>query len=160
MAFGLSLAWVASERDEAAGSGEHDETRRPGNGHPAPSTSVVVEDEVLIRLSVCDFLRECGHRVLEAGTGEEAQSILGSGEPIEILFSDIDLGSGINGFMLATWVRTNHPMVRIVLASGVTRLAQEAGNLCDAPFLRKPYSYEVLADEIKRLLAAFDRRSG
>jgi hypothetical protein len=72
----------------------------------------------------------------------------------------IDLGSGINGFMLATWVRANYPTVRIVLASGVTRMAQEAGHLCDGPFLQKPYSYAALADHIKHLLAAFDRQSG
>ena len=120
----------------------------------------MVEDEVLIRLSVCDFLRDCGYRVLEAGTGEDAQSIFESGEPIEVLFSDIDLGHGINGFALATWVRSNYPAVRIVLASGVTRMAREAAHLCDAPFLDKPYSYEALADHIKRLLAGFQRRGG
>jgi CheY-like chemotaxis protein len=160
MAAGLALVWAAPEQDNAAGSSEGDKTRRSGNGHPAPSTILVVEDEVLIRLSVCDFLRECGYRVLEAGTGEEAQAIFGSGEPIEVLFSDIDLGSGINGFMLATWVRANYPTVRIVLASGITRMAQETGHLCDGPLLQKPYSYAALADHIKRLLAAFDRRSG
>jgi DNA-binding LytR/AlgR family response regulator len=70
------------------------------------------------------------------------------GEPIEVLFSDIDLGRGINGFALATWVRSNYPTVRIVLASGVTRMAREAAHLCEAPFLDKPYSYEALADHI------------
>jgi CheY-like chemotaxis protein len=160
MAGGLALVWAAPEQDKAAGSSEGDETRRSGNGHPAPSTILVVEDEVLIRLAVCDFLRECGYRVLEAGTGEEAQAIFGSGEPVEVLFSDIDLGSGINGFMLATWVRANYPTVRIVLASGVARIAQEASHLCNEPFLEKPYSYAALADHIKRLLAAFGRQSG
>ena len=161
MVLGQALVWVSSEKDdEAAASGGDDKARRPGNGQPAPSTILVVEDEVLIRLSVSDFLRECGYRVLEAGTGEEAQSIFGSGEPIEVLFSDIDLGSGINGVMLATWVRTNYPTVRAVLASGVARMAQEVGPLFDGPLLQKPYSYEVLADHIKRLLATFHRRSG
>jgi DNA-binding NtrC family response regulator len=155
MALGVALVWAAPERVEAAASGEDEESKRSGNGHPAPSTILVVEDEVLIRLSVCDFLRECGYRVLEAGTGEEAQSIFESGEPIEVLFSDIDLGRGINGFALATWVRSNYPKVRIVLASGVTRMARGAAHLCDAPFLDKPYSYEALADHIKRLLAGF-----
>ena len=160
MALSVALVRTAPERVEAAASGEDEKTKRSGNGHPAPSTILVAEDEVLIRLSVCDFLRDCGYRVLEAGTGEEAQSIFESGEPIEVLFSDIDLGSGINGFALATWVRSNYPTVRIVLASGVTRMAREAAHLCDAPFLQKPYSYESLADHIKRLLAGFERRGG
>ena len=157
MALGVALAWAAPKQAPVA-SGEDEKTKGSGNGHPAPSTVLVVEDEVLIRPSVCDFLREC--RVLEAGTGEDAQSIFESGEPIGVLFSDIDLGRGINGFALATWVRTNYPTVRIVLASGVTRMAREAAHLCDARFLDKPYSYEALADHIKRLLAGFERRGG
>jgi DNA-binding NtrC family response regulator len=154
----MALVSAAPDRVGAGASGENENSKASGNGHPAPSTILVVEDEVLIRLSVCDFLRECGYRVLEAGTGEDAQSIFESGEPIEVLFSDIDLGHGINGFALATWVRSNYPTIRTVLASGVTRMAREAAHLCDAPFLDKPYSYEALADHIKRLLSGSERR--
>jgi DNA-binding NtrC family response regulator len=160
MALGVTVAWAAAPERAAhvASGGDDEKIKGSGNGHPAPSTILVVEDEVLIRLSVCDFLRECGYRVLEAGTGEDAQSLFESGEPIEVLFSDIDLGRGGNGFALATWVRSNYPAVRIVLASGVTRMAREAAHLCEAPFLQKPYSYEVLADNIKRQLARFEER--
>jgi CheY-like chemotaxis protein len=157
MALALALVWAAPEQNKS-GSSESGGVRRPGNGHPTPSTILVVDDEVLIRLSVSDFLRECGYRVLEAVDAEEAQSIFRAGEPIEILFSDIDLGSGMNGLMLATWVRQNYPAVRIVLASGMASTANEAADLCDAPFLAKPYSYSVLKDHIKRLLAAFGRQ--
>lgn len=160
MANGLALVWVSPERNESGPPGDRDTRRFGGNGHPVPSTIMVVEDEVLIRLSVSDFLRECGYRVLEAATGEEAQAIFSAGEPIEILFSDIDLGRGINGFVLATWVRKSYRQVRIVLTSGVARMAEEATNLCDGPLLQKPYSYEALADHIKRLLAQFGRQTG
>ena len=159
MAQALALVWVAPEQNES-GSSASGGIRRSGNGHPAQSTILVVEDEVLLRLAISDFLRECGYRVLEAVRAEEAQTIFRVGEPIELLFSDIDLGSGMNGIMLATWVRQNYPTVRIVLASGVASAAQEAVDLCDAPLLAKPYSYSVLADHIKRLLATFGRQGG
>jgi len=148
----LALVWVAPERDDPSHS-HSDSIRRTGNGHPAPSTVLAVEDEVLIRLAVSDYLRECGYRVLEAGTGEEAQTILSSGELIDVMLSDIDLGAGINGFELAKWVRANHPAVRIILSSGATRMAREAESLCDGPFLQKPFSFSALNDHIKRLLA-------
>jgi CheY-like chemotaxis protein len=159
MAHGLALVWAAAEQDDP-GSTPTDGISRSGNGHPTPSTILVVEDEVLIRLSVSDFLRECGYRVLEAVQGEEAQAIFRSGEPVELLFSDVDLGRGMNGLMLAAWVRQNYPTVRIVLASGVASMAKEAADICDAPLLAKPYSYEMLGDHIKRLLAAFARQRG
>jgi len=158
MGRGLALVWVAPERDPP-GPPTNDPIRRSGNGHPAPATILVVEDEVLIRLAVSDFLRECGYRVVESSTGEEAQRVFQSGEPIEILFSDIDLGRGINGFVLAAWVRENYPTVRIILASGAARMAPGADDLCDGPLFQKPYSFSALEGHIKRLLAAFGRQS-
>jgi CheY-like chemotaxis protein len=154
----LSLVWVAPERNEF-GPPPSDGVRRPRNGHPAPSTIVVVEDEVLVRMAVCDFLRGRGYRVLEASTGEEAQSIFRAGEPIEILFADVELGGGITGFTLAAWIRQNYPTVKILLTSGVTEMAEEAKPLCDGPFFHKPYSPALLADHIKRLLQ-FGRQIG
>jgi CheY-like chemotaxis protein len=159
MSTGLSLVWVAPERNPD-GASSNNETRRTGNGHPSPSTILVVEDEILVRLAVCDYLRECGYRVLEAASGEDAQAVFRSGEPVEILFSDIDLGRGMNGFALATWVRQTYPGVRILLTSGVTRMAQEASQLCDGPFIDKPYSHHTLADHIKRLLGLLGRQAG
>jgi CheY-like chemotaxis protein len=133
---------------------------RSGDGHPTPSTILVVDDEALTCLSVSDFHRERGYRVLEAVRAEQAQAIFGAGEPIELLFSDIDLGSGMDGFMLAAWVRQNYPAVQIVLTSGMASMAKEAADLCDAPLLPKPYSCSALEGDIKRLLAAFGRPGG
>ncbi len=60
-------------------------TEQPGNGHQRPSTILVVEDEILIRMPVADYLRDCGYRVLEASDAVEAQALLRAGEPIEIM---------------------------------------------------------------------------
>jgi DNA-binding response OmpR family regulator len=125
---------------------------------PPPATILVVEDEVLIRAAVAGYLRDCGYRVLEAGTAEEAQTIFASGEPVDILFADVELGPGASGFVLATWARQKHPAVRILLTSGVDRTAEKAGDLCDGPFLAKPYAHERLAEEINRLLGRADSR--
>jgi CheY-like chemotaxis protein len=159
MAQALALVWAASEQNES-GSSASAGIRRSENGHPAQSTILVVDDEVLLRLAGSDFLRECGYRVLEAVRAEEAQAIFRSGEPIELLFSDIDLGSGMNGIMLAAWVRQNYPAVRIVLTSGVASMAKEAADLCDAPLLPKLIPTRRSRITSKRLLAAFGRQGG
>lgn len=159
MAAALAIVWAAAQGPGHRDSASNDHGR-PGNGQPYPSTILVVEDEVLIRLAICDFLRGCGYRVLEASTGEEAQVVFRSGEAIEILFSDVELGRGMNGFALATWVRETYPGVRVLLTSGVARMAEEAGHLCDGPFLSKPYSHQDLAKQIADLLKAFSRQSG
>jgi DNA-binding response OmpR family regulator len=155
----LSLVWVAANRRDS-GPPAGDGIKRSGNGSPIPSTILVIEDEILIRLAVCDYLRGCGYRVIEGSTGEEAQRVFQAGEPIEILFSDIDLGRGINGFALAAWVRENYPAVRILLTSGIATLAADAAHLCDGPLLSKPYSHGRLEARIKRLLGSFGRTTG
>jgi len=155
----VAVALVASSgssSEATAGGGD----RRPGNGHPAPPTILVVEDEILVRLAVADYLRKCGYRVLEASSGEEAQTILLSGEPVEILFSDVNLAGATNGFALARWTRERYPNIRICLTSGVAKMCEEAAGMCDGPLLRKPYSFVELSDHIKRMLGAFARRSG
>jgi CheY-like chemotaxis protein len=159
MVAALALVWTAPQRNEF-GPPSGQATNRTGNGHPAPATILVVEDEILVRLAVGDFLRECGYRVVEAFNGEEAQKVLKAGEPVEILFSDVDLGKGINGFVLASWVRQNYPGVRILLTSAVERMAQDATHLCDGPLLQKPYEHSLLADHIKRLLSTCGRQAG
>lgn len=156
----LSLVWVAADRPVNS-SPSAERTRKSGNGHHTrQSTILVVEDELLIRLAISDYLRDCGYRVLEAAKADDAQRILRADEPVEVLFSDIDLGPGMNGFALARWVRQEYPAVRIVLTSGVVRSAEDAAELCDGPFVRKPYSYEMLADQIKQMLARFQRSQG
>ncbi len=155
----LAFIWAGTERG-GGGTLPSDSIRKTGNGHPAAPTILVVEDEILIRMSVCDYLRDCGYRVLEASNAAEAQTVFAAGEPIEILFSDIDLGPGKNGFELARWVRATYPSVRIVLTSGIARMAQDAADLCDGPLLQKPYSYASLVDQIKRLVALLGRQSG
>jgi DNA-binding response OmpR family regulator len=155
----LSWLWVAPQRDERSGrSGEG--PHRPGNGHPDPATILVIEDEVLVRLAACDYLRHCGYRVIEGSNAEEAQRVFRAGEPVEVLFSDIDLGPGPDGFALARWVRSEYPDVCILLASGAAWISDETSGLCDGPFLRKPYSYQVLEGHIRRLVDRFGRRTG
>ena len=46
------------------------------NDNQATPTVLVVEDEVLIRMATADYLRGCGYRVVEAGSGDEAVAVL------------------------------------------------------------------------------------
>jgi len=156
----LYLVWTMPERGQTNGHDDDGDIEKKSNGHPAPSTVLVVEDEVLVRLAVADHLRDCGYRVLEAKTAEEAQAILRADELVEILFCDIDLGPGLNGFDLARWTRENFKDIRILLTSGVHRTAQLTADLCDGPLLAKPYGYDSLADQIRKLLGALGKRGG
>ena len=142
----------ARERDtQEDGLAASSRERRAVARHPA--TVLVVEDETLIRLAAADYLRDCGYRVLETASAREARRLFAAGEPIDLVFSDIDLGRDIDGFVLARWIRQHHPHVRILLVSGVRR-AVGLEQLSDGPFMTKPYSYVELAANIEALLKA------
>ena len=130
-----------------------DRTDQPNNGKDRPPTIVVAEDEVLVRMPVADYLRDCGYRVLEASNAAEVVGLLRAREPIQIVFSDVNMPGEMNGFALASWIRREYPDVRVILASGIANLAETAQDLCiEGPVLAKPYSVEDLVRHIKRLL--------
>jgi len=86
---------------------------------PTP-TVLVVDDEILIRLVIADYLRECGYRVFEAGGPEDAVSILQSDLKIDIVFTDLELPGQSSGLELARWIRRRYPAVKVILTSGFT----------------------------------------
>jgi len=118
-------------------------------------TILVVEDEVLIRFVIADYLRECGYRVHEAVNAEEAIAILESPEvAVDIVFSDVEMPGSMDGFALARWIRAHKSGVQVILTSGVERSADIAATLCEAgPLLKKPYPTQDVVDRIRQLAA-------
>lgn len=136
------------------GSRDSQDKPRAGNGAEKHATILVVEDEILTRVASADYLRSCGYRVLEAASAGEAQAIFQSGEPIRILFTDIQLPVGVDGFALAGWVEQIHPHVRIIMTSSAPDVMKKAEVFSlRRPILDKPYAFEVLLFHVRRLLA-------
>lgn len=118
---------------------------KPTNGHHRKPTILVVEDEILIRLTTADYLRNNGYRVLETSNADEALAIFAAGEPVELVFSDVDMPGKMDGTELAGWVRRSFPDVKVVLTSN--EMTETT-----ASFIRKPYAHSALLAEINRVL--------
>ena len=56
-----------------------------------PPTVLVVEDEVLIRMSTADYLRGCGYHIIEVGSGDEAVAVLKADVRIDVVFTDVSM---------------------------------------------------------------------
>jgi CheY-like chemotaxis protein len=125
------------------------------NPVPAPPPAVlVVEDDVLVRTVVAAYLRECGFDVVEAGSADEAIRVLEAGIKVDIVFSDVNMPGGMDGFALAKWVRRERPGLKIILTTGAGRMAKEAGALCEhGPIVAKPYDHADLERQLRALLA-------
>ena len=119
-------------------------------------TVLVVEDEVLIRLVIAQYLRDCGYRVIEAAHADEALLVLRKSEiEIDVVFTDVEMPGSMDGFALSQWVRSNRPGTDVILAGSVGRAVQAASDLCDQQNnVPKPYDPQNVHDRIRRLLAS------
>lgn len=115
---------------------------------------LVVEDEPVIRMDVADGLREFGFKVYEAGDGHEALQILAK-TPVNIVFSDIQLPGGLDGFDIARHVRAKLPGVPVILTSGFVRADSAPSDMADvAPLVAKPYDLHKLVERFRTALAS------
>ena len=116
---------------------------------------LVVEDDILIFFQICDYLRECGFKVIEVANAHEAILILSEPElKVDLVLSNVKMPGAMDGFGLAQWMRKEKPGVPIILAGSPAKAADAAGDLCEeGPMLAKPYEPQVLLDRIKRTLA-------
>ena len=120
---------------------------------------LVVEDDVLIRMPIAQYLRDCGYRVIEAANADEAMAVLLHEETnVDVVFSDIEMPGSVDGFELAKWIREHRPGVDVMLAGTISRAVNAAKELCDGNQLPKPYTSQAVHDRIRRLLAARKQR--
>lgn len=117
-------------------------------------TILIVEDEMLIRFAISDYLRNCGFQVVEAADASEAVKALESDlVTIDLVFSDVQMPGPMNGFGLARWIRSNRPELPVILTSGAVRTAELAEELCDlGPIEIKPYDSASIAQRMRRSL--------
>lgn len=94
------------------------------------ATILVVDDDVIVRIAVAEYLRGCGFRVIEASGGEEAKTVLQHGPDIHVLFADAMLAGDDNGFALARWVRRYRPAIDVMLSANLSKKSEAAARIC------------------------------
>jgi DNA-binding NtrC family response regulator len=107
---------------------------------------LLVEDEEQVRVLAESFLQTDGHTTLSAGSTEQALALLGSSDPIDLLFIDLNLeGDAEAGLSLATRAVEMRPGLKVLYTSGqgvtdgMTALFVE-----NSAYLPKPYTVEQL----------------
>jgi PAS domain S-box-containing protein len=133
-------------------------TRETVDARPVPQgtgqTVLVVEDNVGVRRVVGRQLRELGYRVVESDSAAAGLQVL-QREAIDLLFTDIVMPGGLDGFELAQLARGRWPALKVVLTSGFpqSRLDGDGALLGSLELLSKPYRKEDLAAALR---TAFD----
>jgi len=117
---------------------------------------LIVEDELLIRMSLADHLEECGFSVLEASNPAEAIRLINMWPvKIDLVFSDVNMPGDMTGIELAQWIGKNRPSLPVILASADAAKADVAQALCaNRAFFAKPYDFDVVTASMREIIAA------
>lgn len=118
-------------------------------------TVLVVEDDPQVQETVVEILKGLGYTVLKAADGQSALSIIDSGLPIDLLFTDVVMPGELRSPDLARKAKAILPGLEILFTSGYTQNAIVHGGRLDAgvELLSKPYRREDLARKIRFMFA-------
>lgn len=111
---------------------------------------LVVEDEPVLLMAASDLVENAGFEVVEAANAAQAVRILESRFDVRIVFSDIDMPSGIDGVKLAEIIRDRWPPIEIILVSG-HRAPLAAELPARAVFFPKPYVERDIVAALRKL---------
>jgi PAS domain S-box-containing protein len=114
---------------------------------------LLVEDEVMIRISTADILGKLGHAVTEAANGTQALELLKK-ERFDVIIADVSL-PGMRGDELAARAIELQPQLRVIFATGYGLPATGAENKPrNAVTLQKPYDEHHIVDALKAVTSA------
>ncbi len=117
-----------------------------------PIRVLLVEDEFLISEWVAESLSEQGFAVHTASNAVEALRYLAT-EPVDVLFTDINLSGGMDGAALARRARALLPDLPVVYASARANLLDPTLRVPGSIFVPKPYVPalvgRILADTLR-----------
>ena len=135
-----------------------DTTTKPIETSPPPrgtETLLLVEDEPSVRHLAAGALETLGYNVLRANNGQDALRVAREhkGSPIRLVVTDVIMPQ-MGGKVMAEWLKTTYPDLKILFTSGYTddALAQHGVLEPGVAFLPKPYTTTILARKVRAML--------
>jgi len=118
-------------------------------------TLLVVEDDQSVRHLARGVLEAQGYEVLTALNGQDALNVVREhkGSPIHLVITDIIMPQ-MGGKVMAEWLKTTYPDLKILFTSGYTDDAIWGSEIpgIEIEFLPKPYARATLICKVRELL--------
>jgi two-component system cell cycle sensor histidine kinase/response regulator CckA len=118
-------------------------------------TLLVVEDEPSLRHLTKGSLESLGYTILTAPNGQDALRVVREhqGQPISLVVTDVMMPR-MGGKVMAEWLKTKYPDLKILFVSGYADDAFAPGTIHEfgTGFLPKPYTTAKLSGKIRDLL--------
>jgi two-component system, cell cycle sensor histidine kinase and response regulator CckA len=114
---------------------------------------LLVDDELQIRVSCAEYLRQLGYTIFEAANAEKALNLFElNPSQIKLLLTDLVM-PGMGGIELARELRQRDPQLAVIFISGFSRSSNaELQKVSFSEMLAKPVALADLADVIARML--------
>jgi len=122
---------------------------------PTGSESILIVDDEADLLQLADqYLSDLGYSIRTAANATEALEILAEDEEFDLLFSDVVMPGGMNGYELAQQATRQRPGLKVLMTSGFTSKTIAHNGLArfSAHLLSKPYRKTDLAQRIRIVL--------
>jgi len=141
--------------------------RSMSTGAPAPTNTdnktilatgseniLIVDDEVDLLQLANQYLTDLGYHTRTAKDAPQALKILMQDDNIDLLFSDVVMPGGMNGYELAQQATQKNPALKVLLTSGFTSKTIAHNGLArfSSHLLSKPYRKADLAQHIRLVL--------
>ncbi|MBQ0822855.1 PAS domain S-box protein [Microvirga sp. HBU67558] len=120
---------------------------------------LLVEDNAAVASVALLLLNEQGHEAVHVGTAQEALDVLASGQPFDLVFSDLVMPGGMDGLELAESIQSRWPALPILLATGYSDAASKAAR-DGFPLISKPYQPDALRQAVHRAAVSRERPPG
>jgi CheY-like chemotaxis protein len=117
-----------------------------------PPVILVVDDEPLVRSTVCEQLQSTGYSVHTAASGDEAYDMISEGVRFDVLLTDVRMPGTLDGFGLVRRVLALLPGARTIVMSGFVGDDHLETRAADR-FIGKPFTMARLQRELSDLLA-------
>ncbi|MDD0844953.1 response regulator [Pseudomonas sp. Gutcm_11s] len=119
---------------------------------------LLVEDDDVVRFLTVEILEEFGYRVQALGDAVSALELLRSGEPCDLLMSDVGL-PGLGGRELVVAARELRPTLPVLFASGYSEQGllddvRQKHPLAPTDSIVKPFDLDLLARRLSDLAGA------
>ena len=113
---------------------------------------LVVDDEGIVRSLLQQILKEAGHDVVTAASGQEALDKV-SQMNINVVFLDVNM-PGISGIEVLRELTANWPSICVIMATGVadTQTAVEATKLGAYGYITKPFNRNDVVLALQRAI--------
>ena len=106
---------------------------------------LIVEDDNDLRELATHLVEGLGYGACSAGAGAEAIAKLETEPDIGLVFTDILMPGGMNGFELAAEIRRRRPEIPILMTSGFPGHFLPGASRRVSPIIRKPFTQTELA---------------